>query len=167
MSSTEEIFAGGRILASLIDGIAPLGAPKFADEPVTSSTALQNDDALFLPVAASAFYIFVCYLDYEGGTQGASDIKWQWSVPALSTMKYGNLNNNNAGTLVGATSHAAAATVIAGTNGAGTLMSAWMFGSLITGGTAGTMQLQWAQNASSATATIVHAQSFLAAWQVA
>jgi len=44
------------------------------------------------------------------------------------------------------------ATVTAGTNGA-SLRSARMYGSLIVGSTAGTLQLKWAQNTSSGTAT--------------
>lgn len=158
--------AGGRITAALLAGIAPLAVIKGAGENVTSSTTLQNDDALLLSVVANATYLFFCWLDYEGGTQGSSDIKWTWSVPSGAAIRYGGFYIGTTGTLHGSSVITEATTVSAGTNGAGNLTSAFMPGSLQTSSTAGTVQLQWAQNTSSGTATTVHGLSFLALWRI-
>jgi len=112
-------------------------------------------------VAANATYLFTCYLDYEGGTQNASDIKWTWTLPAAATLRYTRLSVTLTGTAAIGGTFTGASVVTAGTNGAATLMGALMVGSLVMSSTAGSLTLQWAQNTSSATATIVHAQSYL------
>ena len=166
MTVIANIAAGSRILASAMQGIAPLAVEKPTDQSVTSSTTLVNDTALSAAVAASATYLFYCYLDYEGGTGGSSDLKFQWTVPASATLRF---------TLIG--TDASNATVVSSTKsdttsytlrsaGAATLQAALMIGSLVVASTAGTLQLQWAQNTSSGTATKVHAQSFLSLWRI-
>ncbi len=164
MTALGNIQAGGRILASVVQGVAPLAVIKGADQTVTSSTTVVNDNALVLPVVANATYLFLCYLDYEGGTTGGSDLKWVWSVPSSGTLRYQRINfdPSNAtqlSTLSGAT------TGTARTNGTN-LQGVTMFGSLIMSSTAGNLQLQWAQNSPSSTGTIVHAQSYLALWRI-
>ena len=164
MTAIANISAGSRILASEMAGIAPLSAVKTVDESVTSSTTLQNDDALFVTVAANATYLLYCYLDYEGASAG--DLKFSWSVPTSATMRF---------TIIGQTAASAAQTAVTGSestsytvgaDAAATLNAVLMTGTLVTSSSSGTLQLQWAQGASTGTATKVHAQSFLALWQV-
>lgn len=159
MANTALIVAGSRITAAEIQAVAPLEIIKPTDQPLTSSTAMQNDTALFLPVVAGATYDFCCYLDFEGGTAGASDLKWTWALPSGATMRYAS-GHVNTGSFV-FTSYTGASTVVASSAGAGVIQAVTMEGTLVTAGTAGNIQLQWAQNTSSATATIVHAQSKL------
>ena len=166
MTALGNIQAGGRLTAAMLQQVAPYAVIKGSDEDVTSSTTLQNDDALFLAVAANTSWLFDCYLDYEGGTLGSSDIKWTWSAPSGATLVYGLSGLDTSGDNVASTSYAGSATVTAGTSGASNLRSARMYGTLIVGSTAGTLQLKWAQNTSSGTATIVHAQSYLTLWQI-
>jgi hypothetical protein len=166
MTAPGNIAAGGRILAADIRSVAPLAVIKGADETVTSSTTLQNDDALVLPVVANGTYIFWCYLDYEGGTQGSSDIKWQWAVPASATLRYWAGYIGTTGTLHGSATITGGTSVSAGTGGTSVLMGAFMKGTLIVSSTAGNIQLEWAQNTSSGTGTIVHAQSELTLWRI-
>ncbi len=166
MTSLANILAGQRLTAAMLRAVAPLAAYKGADESVTSSTALQNDDALYLALNPDAVYFFACMLDYEGGAQGSSDLKFAWAGPSGFTMAYGLLaitpgGGSSAGYLRGP------AGASCGTTGTGNRWSALMTGSLTTGGSPGTLQLQWAQNTSSGTATVVHAGSVLAAWQIA
>lgn len=168
MTALGSIQAGGRITAAMLQGIAPLAVIKGADESVTSSTTLQFDDALTLPIVANAQYLFDCYLNYEGGTAGSSDMQVVWSVPTLATLRYeplytsgGSLNISAGTTVTGST------TLTLATNGAGNLRGASFRGSLIVGSNAGNLSLRWAQNTSSGTATIMHAQSYLTLWQVA
>ena len=112
-------------------------------------------------MTASAHYEFACYLDYEGGTQGASDIKWQWAIPAGATLRYQCNRVDLSGNVSIGTTQVAADVQTARTNGAGNLLAVIMHGTLVMSSTPGNLTLQWSQNTSSATATIVHAQSYL------
>lgn len=144
----------------------PLAVTKTADQSVTSSTTLVNDNELLLSLAANAVYEFRCTLDYEGGTQGASDLKWGWSVPSGTIMRYTRIGIDTAGASTAGFMTTESSTVAGGTAGAGSLKGVLMDGVIDTGSTAGTLQLKWAQNTSSATATIVHALSKLIAQRV-
>jgi hypothetical protein len=163
---TLSVNAGGSATAAFIDQIAPLGVVKPTDESVTSSTTMQNDNDLLVSLVANATYKFECYLDYEGGTQGASDIKWQWAIPAGTNLHYQPLFVGTTGNIAGASTFGAATVGTARTNGAAFLCAIGMSGGIIVGSTAGTLQLQWAQNTSSATATTVHASSTLTLWRL-
>lgn len=158
------IAAGQRITAALLNSIAPLCVIKPADQSVTNSVVLVNDNALAVPVVAGATYLFDCYLDFEGGTTGSSDLQWQWQVPTGATLRYAS-GHVNTGAFV-FTSYTGASNVTASTNGAGTILAVTMKGSLTMSSTGGNLQLKWAQNTANATATIVHAQSYLALWRI-
>lgn len=164
MTSLASIFAGSRITADEVAGVAPLAVIKGADEPVTSSTVLQADNALFVAVLANASYDFQCVLDYEGGTQGSSDLAWDWQLPEGAVLDYAQLNYTTGGVL--SFSNAGSGTRTAGTNGAGNTLPLLMTGSLTVGPAAGNLALFWAQNHSSSTPTIIHAPSKLSLWQV-
>jgi hypothetical protein len=164
MTAIGSLNAGARITASAMQGIAPLAVVKPTDQSVTSSTTLVNDNALVVAVAASASYLFFCYLDYEGASAG--DLKYEWTVPASATLRFGQIGQTTASAATVASTNSDSTVYAIGTDAAATLNAVTMIGSLVVSSTAGNLQLQWAQNASSATATIVHAQSFLALWRV-
>ncbi|SRR6266581_3187782 len=154
----------GQILtASDVDSwFVPLAAYKTADQSVTSSTTLVNDSELVVAVAASAVYFVRCYLNFEGGTAGSSDLKWGWTVPASATFRYTWAGWNNTGSVARAgDGQTATDTPSSATAGAGNLHGVMMTGTLAVAASAGNMQFKWAQNTSSATSTIVHAQSAL------
>lgn len=156
--------AGQRLTAAQLNSIAPAGTIKGADESLASSATLQNDNELFVACVANATYLFRCFLDYEAAA--TIGLKWTWSVPS-GTLRYAaTYLANTTGTppVVGAL-ELGSGTVGAGGNGTGNLMSVLMEGTLVTS-SAMTLTLQWAQNTSSATATIVHAQSSLAVWRM-
>lgn len=154
-------LAGNRITAGQLNAGLPITIIKPADEPLTSNITLQNDNDLVISVAASTSWILDCWLDYEGGTINTSDLKWQWSVPSLATMRYDARYQQPGGTVISQLSNTGSAIIAAATNGAGNLRSARMTGTIIVGANAGPVQLTWAQNTTNATATIVHAQSYL------
>ena len=139
----------------------PLAVFKTAQQDITSSTALTNDTALLAALAANAFYSFSSVICYKGFTNGISDFKWQWTVPAGATLRF------QADWLsVGLTAQIGvqqvnASVLSAGTNGVGNVFAIKSLGSLSTGGTTGNLQLQWAQNTSSGTATTVGPGSVL------
>lgn len=166
MTAISQIPAGARLTASELQGVAPLAAYKGADETVTSSAVLQNDDALFVTVAANATYKFQLWLNYEGGTQGSSDLKIGWSLPSGATIKGSATYINASGGSVVEVYFTNASTLAAGTNGAASIRGFFAKGTLAVSSTGGTMQLQWAQNTSSGTGTIVHSGSELSLWQL-
>src|SRR5574341_1924364 len=57
---------------------------KTADESVTSSTTLQDDDHLVIAVEANTNYFIEAFLIYDGDAAG--DFKFTFSVPAGATL---------------------------------------------------------------------------------
>lgn len=144
---------------------------KTGDETVTSSTVLQDDDHLLATVVANATYEFRLVAFYDGGTTG--DIKLGFTVPASSTLIWG-INGATAGVsnIANATANwtvttASGGSAVVGANGAATKMILRAEGLLRTAGTAGTLQLQWAQSSSDATATTLFTDSYLIVRRVA
>lgn len=142
-------------------------AHKTADEPVTSSTTLQNDNHLLVSVAANAEYEIIVRLAVNGGASG--DFKMAWTVPSGTTGQ-----RFSSGPAVSSATSTADTTVRASglTDSFTTEINYGVFSTgqqsfieeilyVVTAGTAGTVQLQWAQNASSATATTVEAGSYM------
>lgn len=143
---------------------------KTAIESVASSTTLQNDDELFLPLAANAKYKFNSWIESDGST--AADIKMAFTVPAGAVI---NWTSWGAPSGVGTpwTTHSHAVISASGTSfsyavaGAGTPLVCRPAGFLTTSGTSGNLQLQWAQVISNATASRVYDFSYLEATRVA
>lgn len=146
---------------------------KTADESVTSSTTLQNDNHLLCSVAANAQYIIVARLAVNGSASG--DFKMAWTFPTGTTTQRFSRgpDASSAGSTASTTMRASGITnghlveINYGvfTTGSQSYIEETLY--VFTGGTAGTCQLQWAQNVSSATATTVEEGSFLAAERVA
>lgn len=147
-------FTAGQILtADELNAALPIApAVKTADETVTSSTTLQNDDHLFVSVAANTTYLLE--LDFVFSANASGDLKTTFTVPSGTT---GSLNmTSDAGTSTGVSM-----TSTAVWDGTGTDEQARIFGRVVTSSTAGTVRLQWAQNASFGTGTIIRNGSFL------
>lgn len=66
-----------------------LVAYKTADESVANSTALQNDDALFLTPATNAVYGVRCVMFTSGGTTGDMRIAFTW--PSGASFPWGEV----------------------------------------------------------------------------
>lgn len=157
------VWVPGQVLTAsdINNWMVPNAVVKPSDQSLASNITLQNDTALVLNIAANAAYIFTCYLDYEGGTLAASDLKWQWAVPSGAGMRYTATYVTTGGGLSASATYTQASVVVAGTSGAGSLQGLVMTGAVTTSTSSGTLQLKWAQNTSAATATIVHANSYL------
>lgn len=165
MTTVGQIQAGSVLTAGMAQSVAPLSAYKSSNQSVTSSTTLVDDSALYVPLLASAVYFFTCVLGYEGGTRGSSDIKVAWSLPTDASMVYALTGYTTGGDATAGYWETESASPT-GTNGSTTPISAVLNGTVTMSSTAGNMQLQWAQNTSSSTATTVLAGSVLVAWQV-
>lgn len=132
-----------------------LVARKTADETVNNSATLQNDDTLALSAVAIADYLFECSLRYS--TNGTANLKWSFTVPAGAAIVYSALH-------IPAGGSALTMTELINT-GVGTaddsINYVRMLGIFQTVGTAGTLQLQWAQNTANASDTKVLSASFM------
>ena len=133
---------------------------KSSDQTVTSSTTLVNDSQLKFAIAANETYIFEAWL-YTYAADGTPDIKVTFTSPAGSTLFWSSsqvIFLANASTTL---------TVVAPQGTVGdffvdsNLRVVQLFGSVTNGGTAGDIQLQWAQNTSSANGTSVKAGSYI------
>jgi hypothetical protein len=168
VSTYPAIAAGQRITASLLTSMLPVFVTKAADEPATSSTTLQNDDELFLTLSASATYALDGYLITAGATVTTGDLKIDWTVPSGTTMKYTSFGVvvSSPAVQYEATVNASSTARPIGTNGSSD-MGVPVRAVIITSTTAGTLQLRWAQNTSSATPTIIRAGSWLRLTRIA
>jgi hypothetical protein len=141
---------------------------KTADQPYTNSAVLGPDTHLLLPVVANATYELEGYIAYDGAFN-AGDMKADWSAPAGASMRW-SLNAPAPG---GAAAYASQSATIgtpltAGTYGTGgTQTSASVRGLLITSGTAGTLQLRWAQNTAHASTLTLYAKSWIRLHRIA
>ena len=145
---------------------------KSADESVTSSTALQNDNHLFCTIANTGTYVVDLYLYATSAADAAGDMVVGFSFPT-GTLHFdavgldASLASGSTGTSVGlgrlsATSGTTSINVGLSTS----VLSIHMHG--ILGATAtGTLQFMWAQLASNANASTVKAGSHMLVRQVA
>lgn len=169
---TNEVVTAAIMNAHVRDNLNAINGfvRKSADESVASSTVLQNDDHLFLPLAANGTFVVEGLLVYNGQTfaAGPGDLKVDWTLPAGATMRWvrnGPGSNTPNGIDLVVTDNATIRAL--GTYGAATDVGASFRGWITTGATAGTLQMRWAQNASTGVATTIRTGSFLRLIQVA
>ncbi len=148
--------SSGGIITELTPGVRVI--VKTADESVSSSAVLQDDDDLLFPVGANENWQFEGYL-FVLTAGGVADIKYTFSGPAGSVGSWfveaidGSFVNDR---------DELGNTGIGGNANAGAPFRALRFwGAIATAGAAGNLQFEWAQNASHATATVVHAGSYI------
>lgn len=159
-----DIAAGDDITAGLLTSMLPVIVAKAATEPLTASTTMQNDDELFASVAANATYSVMLHLFHDADTTG--DINIGWSGPTGATMNWGavvaHVNETSSGTVTAVSMQTRIISEVQSIGGgASTGTYSVVHGTLITSSTAGTLNFQWAQRVSSATATNVRAGSML------
>lgn len=149
---------------------------KTADETVTSSATLQNDDHLVLPVVANAVYTFALDLYMIDAADFVGDFKMSFTCPTGATFDMhgsgAHITDLSAGTSANGEWIAKLATTSAGANltfGCGNTSATGVrvYGRLVMSSTAGNFQLQWAQNASDASGTTLKAGSYMTMTRVA
>ena|SRR3990167_483290 len=157
---TGEVVTAAIMNAHVRDNLIELGPRviKSADESVTSSTTLQNDDHLVLAVDVNSRYILILDILWVGATAG--DLKYAFTVPASATI-FGFDSEQAGGVAVDLTG------AIAVESGHGTAVQALRIVAVADiAGTSGNVQFQFAQNTSDATATTVKQGSRLMAHKV-
>ena len=171
MAVYPSIPAGRRITDALLESMLPLEVAKEVTESVTSSTTFQDDNELFLPVEANAKYRVALMLLHDAGATGR--FKMQFTAPTGAAMDWGihnvHINEVDSSTTVNDVSMPSRLLSdpqsIGGGPSAGTC--SFIGGTLTTSSTAGNLQLQWAQNATDATAARVRAGSILTIKRIA
>ncbi len=129
---------------------------KTATEIVNNSATLQDDDDLFVALAANEIVAFQCSIIHDGNA--TADFKMAFTIPVGASIQWSlpNANVSTANTLASPTVQTA--------SGAAFSMEAqtarraqFAVGVVRNGGTTGNLQLQWAQD----TATVVNTQVYL------
>lgn len=145
---------------------------KTADEPITSSTTLQNDNELLKTIPQAGTYVFDLYVFAASAANAAGDISMGFSFPT------GTLHFSARGLDValpsGTTADADTRANLSATSGTTStnrgLSTAdnmiWIHGVLIATAS-GTLQFMWAQATSSASASTVKSGSHMTIKQVA
>lgn len=147
---------------------------KTADESVTSSTTLQNDNELTLAVAANCTYAFRVWLLATDATDANGDIKFGFTFPTSAVCHFSGKGPHTLlasgafgdGEYIGRNTATSGSTV-ASYGLTTSVIGIEITGLLIVGANAGNLQLQWAQNTSDANATTVQAGSFMILERVA
>lgn len=135
---------------------------KSADESVTSSTTVQDDNHLFMTLNANTNYWVDGSLITDGAVGG--DFKMQFVVPSgtIRWLANGPVSAATATvTDVDRNYKVGSTTTVMGTIASGTNSVILLAGIVRTGASGGTFKIQWAQGTSSATATRVRANSVL------
>jgi hypothetical protein len=146
----------GQVLASadVNTWFVPLAVYTGTDDPITSQTAFQNDAALSVPVAADSTYEVHLHLVFTGPASnqavfnltGPSGAAGSFSVTSAAGL------TNNTNTPLNDGSQIWFLVETQGTTNADAV-AVEVHGTLVVAGTAGTFQFQFAQGASSSTAT--------------
>ena len=144
-----------------VSASAVLKSRKSADETVTSSTTLQDDDDLQANVSANTNYIVDGVIFVESASSDP-DIKIGFDVPTGATLDIGYIaafsNNRSRGELL-ETDGGASAEIPVRRNNQTTIIR--VAGSVEIAGTAGDVKLQWAQSNSDTDGTKVLEGSYL------
>jgi len=170
-------FAAGDILtAADLQTLQSRSVVKVATESVTSSTTLQNDDELVLSLPANTTWEFETLIFYDGDITNG-DLACAYTFPAGATVSVGGVGPANnvtsgigSGEWTGYPGDATSPTATFfgyGTIAAGTWLTILHSGVIVLAGAAGSLQFQWAQRASSATAVRVAAGSRIVARRTA
>ncbi|MDP4199651.1 MAG: hypothetical protein Q8922_03510 [Bacteroidota bacterium] len=134
-------------------------AKKPADESVRSSTTLQNDNDLQLPISANDSMIVEGYIHYHN--TGSGSLRMAFTIPTGASMDIAIYTDDviqpppETWTLTAG----GASTGDMGMNG--TDVPIHFYGMVISGANAGTIQIQWAQGVSSSTPTTFKAKSYI------
>ena len=166
MAQYPSVYAGQRITGDLLQQMLPLSAVKPAPTSRASTTTLQNDPDLVIDLPRTGTWTFDIWLNYTGGTLGASDLKLGMTYSGTTTFAAWGVNGitTAATNQLNAGGNSFTGSLVLGTSG-GTFFTGDIHGQ-VTVSTTGTLALQWAQNTSSATATNLRQGSYMRVYQI-
>ncbi|MGW0575109.1 hypothetical protein ACWD25_03885 [Streptomyces sp. NPDC002920] len=167
------LYVGGNLTVAGIGQVQYIA--KTADETVTSSTTLQDDNHIVLPVVANAVYTYTLDLYLTEATDYIGDFKMSFTCPTgalfdmhgagAHTTDLGSGTNANGEWIAKLATSSAGATLAFGVGNV--LLGVRIYGRLVMSSTAGNFQLQWAQNGSDASGTTLKAGSIMTMTRVA
>lgn len=164
-------LAGQKITASLLRSMLPQIVRKTADTSRSATTTYEADPHLVFPAEAGAVYVMWGWVKYFAST--TPDIKIRFTVPTGCLGEWAWIMPGS-GTGASATAGYSIRTdtndVGAGRTGYGTSDTQQMtpMGALFRmSTTAGNISLEWAQNTSDATASVLYTDSWLAFQRIA
>lgn len=131
---------------------------KTADETISLNQVSQDDDHLFFAVGANEVWVFSALIVFNSGA--TEDFKYQFAGPAGSSGLFVRLDITSTPTALGTDS----ANI---TQSSGVDVGLPVMGTIENGGTAGNLQLKWAQFLSGVTNCVVREHSYLLAHRVA
>lgn len=140
-------------------------AKQTADNITNNTTVLANCTGLAFDIAAGAKYGFEIIALVNSGSE---DLKLAIDTPAAPTLAViSHVGKNAAGTVVDESATGDGATLlIMGSSGALAYRTVRLDGYIVNGATAGTLQVQSAQNAAAAVDTAVLAGSIIRYWEI-
>jgi hypothetical protein len=157
--------------------VAGIGQTQFvrktADQNRTNNNTLINDLQLLLPLATNATYELDGQIIYQAsGAAAVSGYTAAFGLPAGATLDWvwhGKIDTDGAATAASIWQFAETAATSRNSGGAGigTSLVGKPTGLLVTGGTAGNLQYQFAQATANATASVTKAGSYLILRRVA
>jgi hypothetical protein len=161
-STLFRVSNSGGMFANGVGQVIPLR--KTADTSRTNTTTRTADPHLAGAVTINSTYEISGMLVYDGSTTG--DMSLDFTVPAGSTLLYNAVGQGTGATTTEGTINTASAAAGSvrsfGTVGVGTNVTLLLTGTLVTAGTAGSLTLEWAQNALDAVnATTMKTNSFI------
>lgn len=176
MAKYPDIEVGDIWTADLANASIPDIYYKSTSTTRASTTTLADDPDLVVPVAANGIYIVEFDLRYaclNNNTNTLAGFKTVWTAPTgtLSTNRevlgYGSNVVTDDNQLMRSGVHAYSTVVSYGSRNSTTLqVRAYEIGLVQLGSTAGNITLQWAQNTSNATGTVLAATSFAKATRI-
>lgn len=145
---------------------------KTADESVTSSTTLQNDDHLSIAIPGAGSYEIVLNLIVTSGANAAGDMRVGATFPTGTMTMFVNALDVSLASGSSGTAERRALAITSGVDpvvgiGASTTTAEAVVKFLFVATASGTFQFQWAQSASNVNATTVKANSYLTMKQMA
>lgn len=165
-----DVYAGQKIRAADMTDVLGVIGMASSDITVNASTTLVDATGVDVALDADSLYILDGYISYVSGA--TPDIKFAWTIPAGMTGHWAMyMQTSSATASVGSIDarHATSFTTALAAAGSGSFssrMACLPRAYLDTAGTAGTLQLQFAQNTSDASDTIVKAGSWIRALKV-
>jgi hypothetical protein len=142
-------------------------ALKAVDESITNSTTYQDDNELFVPVTGGTTYVVEGYIAYNTASAAGINLRLTgptgtgiWTFTSLSVSG----GTSDTGTLRMSVSVNGVGSARLG--GATSDLGATLRGTFLPTAS-GNLQFQWAQNAASATPTVVRANSWLSVQKIA
>jgi hypothetical protein len=170
---TSEVVTAAELNANVRDNLNAINGfvRKTADESVTSSGVLQNDDHLFYTIGVAGTYVIDLSLIGTSAANAAGDLTTAFTFPT-GTLNFfcdgldTSLASSSVGTVNRPAGPATSGTAI-GLFGLSTAPTFIRIRAMFVATATGTLQFQWAQQASNASASTIKAGSFMTVQQTA